>query len=239
MGIMGTPTAQHERGKSIMANPFDAPGDRISRRSLHLDRFNPVEMLLSDFRLDSQSCGLGFASERIDALASSVPRFGWNDPLITLYIRWTLGDLSGSASAKLDVMRRVFGSDNVVLGGYYQAGTLCLPEGVPEFTSDMLEWGVIDLGANRKKAPNQIDPAKAAGLEVFDVSGQHPKHTLSHNGEDIPYLDVPGLQVAVPGESFPSAPSVNGHGNGRVSICAGPADFACSEYAGPVLVVES
>lgn len=210
--------------------------------ALYYERFNPAEVLLADFRGHNQELALGFDSERIDVLAGSVPEFSWNDPLVTLFIYWTLDDLATSADAKLKLMRHVFGQNKVFVSSSFRtdAEHLYLPEGAPAFQPFALEWGVIDLGRSvRNTPPNQVDPSIAAGLQVFDASTQHPKHTLSHNGRDIPYLDVPGLRAKVPGDSWPFAPCIDGDSDGGVSVHVLHADDAAPYWAEPVLVSES
>ncbi len=206
---------------------------------LHFGRFSPVDMLVADFRQHNRELDLGFSSERIDALLGSIPVFVWDDPLKTLFIRWTLGDLKSSADAKLDVMRHVFGQNKLYVSDNFQTENLYLPDGTPPFQLDVLEWGIIDLGNVRNTAPDKVDPAIAAGLKVFDASAQHPAHTRAHNGRDIPYLDVPGLRVKVPGGSGPYAPYVDGRSGGGVGVYVYWAGRAVPYYAGPVLVRES
>lgn len=205
----------------------------------HFGRFNPPEVLVAVFRRHNQELGLGFDDEVIDTLLGSIPVFAWNDPLTTPFIRWTLDDLKRSADAKLDLMKWVFGMGKVFVSDNFRTENLYLPEGAPPFQASRLEWGVIDLGNIRNTAPDQVDPTIAAGLEVFDASTQHPAHTRAHNGRDVPYLDVPGLRVKVPGYSRPDAPCVHGRSGGEVHVYAHWAGYASPIYGEPVLVRES
>ena len=206
---------------------------------LYFGRFNAPDVLVADFRQHNLVLELGFSSDRIDALLEEIPGFAWDDPLKTLFIRWTLGDLKSSTDAKLAALRHVFGAGKVYVSDNFRTENLYLPEGAPAFQPDVLEWGIIDLGSIRNTAPDKVNPAIAAGLEVFDASTQHPAHTLAQNGRDVARLDVPGLRVKVPGSSRPYASDVSGFSDGSVLVHVRWAGHALPRYAGPVLLKES
>ncbi len=63
-----------------------------------------------------------------------------------------------------------------------------------------LRWEVIDLGANQGKSPADVrDPATSPHAGVLATAAHHPEYVQSQNGNDVPYLWLPGYQVFVDG----------------------------------------
>ena len=178
----------------------------------------------------------GFTQEQVIAARAAVPAFAWDQPLAALTLCWTLGTLEDSLHAKLAIMRHVYGEDKVFVSPSCKTEHTFLVDGAPEFVPNRLWWQVIDLGANRDKAPDEIPAATAAGTEVFDVACQHPVYVRQHNDHDIPRLEIPGIRVKVPGEWRwrRCAPYVYGYSIGYVKVGVRWADEIDSNYAEPV-----
>lgn len=216
--------------------------EEAPKRVLYLERFNTFEAMISDFRRHNQAANLGFKSEQIDALKGSIPFVNWDNPLETMFISWTLQELHQSLKAKLKVMRLVFGKEKVKILKDFRPYPvyLSLADGASEFEPNSLSWRVIDFGANRGKAPNQVDPTTAAGLGVLDAVTQHPDCTIMQNGQGNPYQGVPALRVKVPGKAGePYAPYVQGFGDGSVCIGVERADRVNPNYAQPAILNRS
>lgn len=63
-----------------------------------------------------------------------------------------------------------------------------------------LRWEVIDLGVNKDQAPKAVrDPSNSAHAGVLATAAHHPEYVQAQNGNDVPYLWLPGYQVNVDG----------------------------------------
>lgn len=210
--------------------------------ALRHGRFASPEQQVANLRAWNNWLGY-FREDQIEAVHAAIPEgFNWTQPLVALTLCWTMNTLEQSVATKIEVMRRVYGKDKVIVSDRMKRldeERLYLPDGAPAFLPNELWWEVIDLGASRDKAPDQVDLSVSAGTQVYDVACQHPVYVGQHNGRDVPYLDVPGLRVKVPGESKPCAPYIDGLSDGGVGVGAYWAGLAYSDYAEPVLVRES
>ena len=202
------------------------------------DRFTSPAEQVSHLLQWNREFGLGFTEDQIVAAEAAVPAFAGDRPLVALTLCWTLGTLEKTVNAKLTIMRHVYGEDKVFVSPSFktEAEHTSLVEGAPEFVPNHIWWQVIDLGASRDKAPDQVPAATAAGIEVFDVACQHPVYVRQHNGDDTPYLGIPGIRVEVKlqAKSGPCAPYVHGYSIGYVEVGVRWADETDSNYATPV-----
>ena len=215
------------------------PADAKPIVALSSAGFTPASEQIAQFRQWNFHNGIRFDDAAIDDALSSVPFVDSDDPLVALTLCWTLVDLVSTVNSYLGVMKVVYGdklyvSPDLCTGSEY----LSLPKGAPEFVPNRLWWEITDFGANRNMAPDQVPAATAAGLSVFAAACHHPAVVRRHNGDDVPYWDVPGLRVKVPGGSRPYAPCIGGSSDGSVNVDVRSADDAYSGYAGPVDVRE-
>jgi len=174
--------------------------------------------------------------DTIDGLIDEVPDYSVDEPLVPLTLCWTLSSLASSIDAKIVVMEHVYGREKVLVTRGFNPDkkhTSIVRDG-PEFNPDRLWWQLIDLGANRFKAPNQVPASIAAGCEIFDVLCQHPVYVGQQDGVDTPYLDVPGLSVKVRGMSGPETPDAAGGPVGGVAIRVHWEGTIYTDHAEPV-----
>jgi hypothetical protein len=184
------------------------------------DRFaTPLEQV-AKLREWNRMLGHPWTDEEIDRAGADIPAFPTDEPLVPLTLCWTLGSLASSIDAKIDIMRHVYGIDKVVVTRSFNPDEkhTSVVRGGPAFVPHRLWWQLIDLGANRFKAPNQVSPSVAAGVEVFDVFCQHPIYVGQQDGLDTPYLDLPGLTVKVRGMAAPDTPNAAGDAYGNVAV---------------------
>jgi hypothetical protein len=137
-----------------------------------------------------------------------------------LTLCWTLASLASTIDAKIDIMRQVYGKDKVIVTGKFNPDQkhTSIVRGGPDFVPNRLWWQLLDLGANRRMAPNQVPAETAAGAEIFDVLCQHPIYVRQQDGGKTPYLDLPGLTVKVRGMSGPDTPNAIGGPEGRIGV---------------------
>lgn len=221
--IQAASDGQSDPSVSTVLDPFLTSGG-----------FTLPEIQIAQFRQWNQAWGNFFSDQQIhDALVAS-PLFGWDEPQVAVTLCWAMNTLEQTIDSCLTTLPRVYGADKVFISENLRidAEHLTLPESAPEFVANRLWWEVMDLGANRDKAPQDVPAATAAGIQVFHAACQHPGYVKRHNGDDTPYWDVPGLRVKVPGRSGPYAPCIHGSSDGRVGLSVGWADDACSNYAG-------
>lgn len=84
--------------------------------------------------------------------------------------------------------------------GYDKAGPerLRLLKGI-EHTPG-LRWEVIDLGANRNRKPEDVRNAKRSPhAGILAAAALHPEWVRAMDGENVPYVWLPGYEVNVPG----------------------------------------
>ncbi len=172
----------------------------------------------------------------IDSAGNEIPPFDGEEALIPLTLCWTLGSLSASIDAKLEVVRSVYGRDKVFVSRDFQTDAKHTTNvvGAPSFIPNHVWWQLIDLGSNRRKAPNQVPAAIAAGCEIFDVICQHPVYVGQQDGDDTPYLDVPGLDVKVRGRRGKDTPDVSGGPSGDVTIHVTWSGSTYTDHAEPI-----
>lgn len=200
------------------------------------DRFTPPEAQIAKLRDWHHLLGPVWTDEQLDRLASGIPTFDDQEPLIPLTLCWTLNSLASSIDAKIEVMRHVYGPDRVYVTGKFNPDSkhTKVVTGGPTFVPNRLWWQLIDLGANRFKAPNQVPVATAAGCEVFDVICQHPIYVSQQDGSKTPYLDLPGLSVKVRGSSGQETPDVTGGAAGGVALHVNWEGSVYPDHAEPV-----
>lgn len=207
---------------------------------LYHGRFTPPEQQVANLRLWNATAGHYFSDDQIETALAEIPEFDWLQPLVPLTLCWTMNTPWQTISAKIAIMRNVYGRDKVILSDYLQelyGENIKLVEKAPEFAPNRIWWEVIDLSANRNKAPDQVDPATAAGIQVFDAACQHPVYIRQHDGRNIPCLDVPGLRVNVPGYGpWTNSPYVDGSSDGNVLVDVYWAGHGDPSYAEPVVV---
>jgi len=179
-----------------------------------------------------------FPDKKIVAMLDTVPAFG-QDGRLALTLCRTLSTLALTVAADIEIMRCVFKPNKLFVSprlSQFASSDICLPEGAPKFVPFRLWWEVIYLGANRNKAPDQVDPATAAGTQVLSAVYNHPAAVLRHNGRTNPYWDIPGLRVKIPGQSEPFAPYIFGDGADGVHLDTGSAGVRRLRYAEPKVV---
>jgi hypothetical protein len=199
-------------------------------------RFALPEAQIANLRHWNLLLDAGWTDEEFDRLASEVPSFNEHEPLIPLTLCWTLSSLAASIDAKIDVMRHVYGADKVHVTSKFNPDSkhTRIVSGGPLFEPDRLWWQLIDLGANRFKAPNQVPAATAAGCEVFDVICQHPIYVSQQDGTETPYLDLPGLSVKVRGLNGPNTPDAAGGPEGGIAVHVNWEGSVYPDHAEPV-----
>ena len=106
--------------------------------------------------------------------------------------------------------------------------------GGPPFSPNRLWWQLIDLGANRFKAPNQVPADTAAGAEIFDVLCQHPIHVGQQGGRETPHLDLLGPSVVARVMSGPDTPDATGGPEGGVAVHVHREGTVHRDHAEPV-----
>lgn len=183
-------------------------------------RFTSPARQIANLREWNRHLGSVWTSEQIDQVAKEVPFFSDDEPLVPLTLCWTLRSLASSIDAKVVIMTHVYGEDKVIVTRNFNTDSkhTSAVSGAPAFVPNHLWWQLIDLGANRFMAPNQVPAETAAGCEIFDVLCQHPVYVGQQNGADIPYLDLPGLSVKVRGMSGPDTPDARGGSSGQVTV---------------------
>ncbi len=200
--------------------------------------FTPVELQVARLRRWNQRWRLNgyFSATQIHDAMASAPLFKWEPPLVAVTLCWAMNSIGQTVDSQKAVLRWEYG-DKLYLSDALRTEPeyLSPAEGAPEFVPNRLWWEVMDLDANRDMAPDQVPAATAAGLEVFAVACHHRAYIKRHNGR-VPYLDVPGLRVIVPGRSYPCAPYVHGYSDGGVGVDVYPADNPDSNYAEPVVM---
>ena len=113
----------------------------------------------------------------------------------------------------------VFIADGVKL----RVGAIARPKG--------LRWAIAELGRERQNQKvadvrPDLDQKKIMGMgqELPLIGALHPKWARAMNGEDIPFVDAPDLEVrpsAVAHESFSNAPSLDfSRATGEVELSA-------------------
>lgn len=217
---------------ALIAGTVETEGDA----ELPQFRFSSPSEQIASLRTWNRLLGSVWTDERIDRAAASVPTFAGDEPLIPLTLCWTLGSLAASIDAKIDIMRHVYGSDKVIVTRKFNPDEkhTTVVKGGPAFVPHRLWWQLIDLGANRFKAPNQVPVATAAGCEIFDVFCQHPIYVKQQDGLDTPYLDLPGLSVKVRGMAGPDTPNAAGDATGNVAVHVNWEGTVYPDHAEPV-----
>jgi hypothetical protein len=200
------------------------------------DRFTSPKVQIENLRTWSHLLESSWTDDVLERLASDVPEFDEDQPLIPLTLCWTFSTLAASIDAKIDVMRLVYGRDRVYVTRKFNPDSkhTSIISGAPPFEPDRLWWQLIDLGANRFKAPNQVPAATAAGCEIFDVICQHPIYVGQQDGSETPYLDLPGLSVKVRGFTGPDTPDTTGGPNGRIAVHVNWEGAVHPDHAEPV-----
>lgn len=92
-----------------------------------------------------------------------------------------------------------------------------------------LSWRILDLGANQGESSQDVSqmvkPELLPHSAVFWAAALHQKWVQSMNGNDIPFVDIPGYQLVVPGyEPWMDVPYLHWN-QGRRGVGLG-ADFA-------------
>lgn len=200
------------------------------------DRFTPPQAQVENLRRWSQLIDSAWMSDQFDRLVTDIPTFDDEELLIPLTLCWTLNTLASTIDAKIQVMRHVYGRDRVVVTSKFNPDSkhTRIVNGGPKFEGNRLWWQLIDLGANRFKAPNQIPAETAAGCEVFDVICQHPIYVGQQDGSETPFLDVPGLSVKVRGVSGSETPDAVGGPTGGVAVHVNWEGSVYPDHAEPV-----
>jgi len=66
-----------------------------------------------------------------------------------------------------------------------------------------LRWRVVDVGANTRKSSNTVSQEVDASLlphsALLWLASCCPKWVQSMDGKDVPYVDIPGYQLTIPG----------------------------------------
>jgi hypothetical protein len=200
-------------------------------------RFTTPPEQVANLRRWNDKFGLNWSDRQLNVLLEDVPSFSKDEPLLPLTLCWTLGTLTSTIDAKLEIIRVVYGDEKVSITRDFKtdAKHTTLVSGAPRFDANRIWWQLIDLGANRYKAPSQVPPSTAAGIEVFDVVCQHPVYVGEQDGSLTPFLDLPGLSVKVRGMPGPDTPDAVGDATGQVAVHVRWEDGVYTDHAEPVL----
>jgi hypothetical protein len=196
------------------ASPVEQPPASVA------PRFSSPEQQIANMRRWNDKFELGWTDREVGLLLDVVPSYAHDEPLLPMTLCWTLGTLTATIDAKLEIIRLVYGDDMVSVTRDFQtdAKHTALVSGAPSFDAHRIWWQLIDVGANRFKAPSQVPAAKAASYEVFDVVCQHPIYVGEQDGSLTPFLDLPGLTVKVRGMPGPDTPDAVGDAKGHVAV---------------------
>jgi hypothetical protein len=218
--------------KEIIASSSRRPSVPVHDSSRFTD---PAEQV-ANLRRWNGPFGLGWTDQQLVAMEGAVPQYSDEEPLIPLTLCWTLGTLAQSIDAKLQIIRDVYGTDRVSITRDFKtdAKHTSMVSGSPMFVPYRLWWQLIDLGANRFIAPNEVAGADAAGFEIFDVLCQHPEYVGEQDGNETPYLDLPGLSVRVRGMPGPDTPDAVGSADGSVAVRVRWEGGTYTDHAEPV-----
>lgn len=199
-------------------------------------RFTDPSEQVANLRRWNGSFDLGWTELQMDALVGAVPQYSDEEPLVPLTLCWTLGTLAQSIDTKMRIIREVYGADRVSITRDFRTDSkhTSMVSGSPRFEPFRLWWQLIDLGANRHMAPNQVSGADAAGLEIFDVLCQHPEYVGQQDGAETPYLDLPGLSVKVRGKPGHDTPDAVGNADGSVAVRVRWEGGTYTDHAEPV-----
>lgn len=104
-------------------------------------------------------------------------------------------------------------------------------------------WGVIDLGANRNTTTDTVRHRASGtlpGAEILAAGALHPEWVRLMNGDDIPFVLMPGYEVSIPGGSvWRSVPGLDfGCGGLVVRLSVYWYDGANPRWGVPVFVRE-
>jgi hypothetical protein len=211
-------------------------GNDASNATIAFDRFTPPKDQIENLRQWSHLLDTSWSDDELNRAALDVPDFDDGEPLIPITLCWTLSNLAATIDAKIEVMRHVYGTNRVYVSRKFNPDTkhTTIVSGGPPFEPNRLWWQLIDLGANRFKAPNQVPAATAAGCEIFDVICQHPIYVGQQDGAETPYLDLPGLSVKIRGFTGPDTPDAVGGPNGRISVHVNWEGSVHPDHAEPV-----
>jgi hypothetical protein len=203
---------------------------------LALERFTSASEQIENLRKWSHLVDATWTDDQLNRAAKEIPEFDESEPLIPITLCWTLSSLAASIDAKIEVMRHVYGADHVYVTRKFNPDSkhTTIVSGGPAFEPNRLWWQLIDLGANRFKAPNQVPAATAAGCEIFDVICQHPIYVGQQDGSETPYLDLPGLSVKVRGFTGPDTPDATGGPSGRIAVHVNWEGSVHPDHAEPV-----
>ncbi len=200
-------------------------------------RFTAPPEQVANLRRWNDKFGLNWSDRQLKVLLEDVPSFSKDEPLLPLTLCWTLGTLTSTIDAKLEIIRLVYGDDKVSITRDFKTDSkhTTLVSGAPRFDANRIWWQLIDLGANRFKAPSQVPASTAAGIEVFDVVCQHPVYVGEQDGSLTPFLDLPGLSVKVRGMPGPDTPDAVGDAKGQVAVHVRWEGGVYTDHAEPVL----
>lgn len=214
-GVLTAPHV-HRALQAIIEGATSPPQGPVSAEG----RFTSTAEQISNLRAWAETFALTLTDEQFDEAAAEAPLVAATELLIPLTLCWTLGDLRSTIDAKLSIVRLVYGGDTVSVSREFRtdAKHTTLIGGAPAFVANRVWWQLIDLGANRFKAPNQVPASTAAGSEVLDVICQHPIYVGQQDGSDTPYLDLPGLSVRVRGVPGLNTPDAAGGAAGGVKV---------------------
>jgi len=66
-----------------------------------------------------------------------------------------------------------------------------------EFPANSLQWEIIDFGANRGESPVDTRDTNSPHMTCLAAAWHHTKWVEAMDGEKVPYIWIPGLEVTV------------------------------------------
>jgi hypothetical protein len=214
-GVLDSSDVQRALQAIIDTAPTAQPSEELTR-----GRFTLPEQQVANVRVWNDKFELNLSDRQLGLILEEIPPFSKNAPLLPLTLCWTLGTLASTIDAKLEIIRLVYGAEKVSVTRDFKtdAKHTTLISGAHAFDANRIWWQLIDVGANRFKAPSQVPADKAAGFEIFDVVCQHPIYMGEQDGSFTPFLDLPGLSVKVRGMPGPDTPDAVGDAKGQVAV---------------------
>lgn len=234
--LLGTGVLDVSDVERAFQDVVDGGVPEVTYQSSQLRFASPEQQVANLLEWNESLLGSALAASQIERVGAEVPAFDGEEALIPLTLCWTLGTLSTSIDAKLDVLREVYGRRKVFITRDFQTDEKHTTNviGAPAFVPNLVWWQLIDLGSNRRSAPIDVSAAIAAGCEIFDVICQHPVYVSEQDGDVTPYLDLPGLNVKIRGRRGKDTPDISGGPRGEVSIHVNWSGSVYTDHAEPV-----
>lgn len=145
---------------------------------------------------------LGFSEADFKRVTKEADSLVWSGELVTPVLVPYLSDLPTTVTKLLTIIDGSY--DKSYISDYIKEVKLAHGEHVPG-----LRWEIIDLGANKDVAPNEIK-AEGAHIGVLAAACWFPDWVKAMDGGKVPYVNVTGLRCTLPGnEAWRHAPCLS------------------------------